>query len=61
MQLVERGLTSLDSHSEISKHLPELVKLPLLQGYDRDGKAILEKPKNRITLRMLMSHTAGEL
>jgi CubicO group peptidase (beta-lactamase class C family) len=60
MQLVEQGLVSLDSPDDVAKHLPELVKLPLLKGYDDDGKAILVEPKNKITLRMLMSHTAGE-
>jgi hypothetical protein len=49
MQLNPRGLTSLDFHLEMSKSFPELVKCPLLQGYEK-GKAILEKPKNIITL-----------
>jgi hypothetical protein len=38
---------SLDSEADIEKHLPEIAKIPLLKGYDSDGKAILEKPRIR--------------
>jgi CubicO group peptidase (beta-lactamase class C family) len=60
LQLVDQGLVKLDSEEDIEKHLPEIGKLELLKGYGDDGKPILEKPKNKVTLRMLMSHTAGK-
>ncbi len=61
MQLVDRGLISYDSTSDIEKHLPELGKLPLLTGYEGDGEPILVPPKNKITLRHLLTHSAGEV
>ncbi|RSH89119.1 hypothetical protein EHS25_002785 [Saitozyma podzolica] len=59
LQLVDQGLVSLDSEEDVAKHLPEIADIPLIKGYDSDGQAILEKPKNKVTLRMLMSHSAG--
>jgi len=58
--MVDRGEVSLDLKDDVAKHLPELIKLPLLKGYDSDDKPILEKLKNKPTLRMLLSHSAGE-
>lgn len=57
---MDQGLVSLDSVDDVAKHLPEIADIPLIKGYDSDGQAILEKPKNKVTLRMLMSHSAGE-
>lgn len=59
LQLVDRGLVSLDDEADIEKHLPELGKLQLLKGYEEDGKPILEQPTKKSTLRLLMSHQAG--
>ena len=39
MQLVERGKLTLDE--PVSKHLPELAKLNVLEGFDSAGKPIL--------------------
>jgi CubicO group peptidase (beta-lactamase class C family) len=58
-QLVDRGVISLDSEEDVVKYLPELGDLPILKGYEADGKPILEKATKRITLRMLLSHQAG--
>lgn len=60
LQLVDRGLVSLDSEEDIEKYLPELQVLEILTGYGDDGKPTTIKPKGKITLRMLMSHTSGE-
>lgn len=60
MQLVDRGVVTLDDPEDVAKYLPELVSLPLLKGYDENDQAILVKPERKVTLRMLMSHTAGE-
>ncbi|CRK28902.1 hypothetical protein BN1708_015380, partial [Verticillium longisporum] len=54
MQLVEQGLLSLDDGEQIENLCPELKDLKVLRS---DG--VLEEKKNRITLRMLLSHTAG--
>lgn len=60
MQLVEQGLVSLDGTEDIEKHLPEIGGLEILKGYEEDGTPILVKPKNKITLRMLLAHTSGQ-
>ncbi|KAH5679264.1 hypothetical protein HBI21_080580 [Parastagonospora nodorum] len=54
MQLVEQGKLHLDDGDEIEKLIPELKDVKVLQ---KDGK-LVEKNK-KITLRMLLTHTAG--
>lgn len=49
----------MDDPDIIAQHLPELGKLPILKGYTDDGKEILEKAKNKITLKMLLTHSSG--
>jgi methyl acetate hydrolase len=51
MQLVESGLIGLDD--SLSLLLPEMCKIPILSN----GKLI--HPKNKITLRQLLTHTSG--
>ena len=54
MQLVEQGKLDLDDHKQLYEIVPELEKMQVLE---EDGKLV---PKNKeITLRMLLSHTAG--
>lgn len=57
MQLVERG--KLDLESPASKWVPDLAKVEVLEGFDAAGKARTRKPKHPITLRHLLTHTAG--
>ena len=57
MQQVERGRLSLDS--DIAAILPELGRVQLLEGFAADGKPRLRAPKRAITLRHLLTHTAG--
>jgi methyl acetate hydrolase len=57
MQLVERGKMTLDE--PVSKHLPELAKLNVLEGYDSGGKPILHPAAKPVTLRRLLTHTSG--
>jgi methyl acetate hydrolase len=57
MQLVERGKLSLDG--PIAEVLPELGRVQVLEGFDADGKPRLRTPKRAITLRHLLTHTAG--
>lgn len=57
MQLVEQGKLSLDA--PIGKVLPDLATVQVLDGFDAGGKAILRAVRRAITLRHLMTHTAG--
>src|SRR3981081_3683250 len=57
MQLVEQGKLSLDA--PIGKVLPDLAAPQVLEGYDAAGEPKLRPSKNPITLRHLMTHTAG--
>lgn len=59
LQLGDRGLVSLDSPEDVEKHLPELSTLGVLLGYDVKGAPLVIPPEQKITLRMLLSHTAG--
>ncbi|KZP22311.1 beta-lactamase/transpeptidase-like protein [Athelia psychrophila] len=59
MQCVERGLFSLDSPEDVAKLLPEYAEPEILTGLDDQGKPILVPAKNRITLRMMLTHTSG--
>ncbi|KAL4870722.1 hypothetical protein BDV12DRAFT_207415 [Aspergillus spectabilis] len=54
MQLVEQGILELDNGTQTENLCPELKELKVL----RPGGGFEEK-KNAITLRMLLSHTAG--
>lgn len=58
LQLVERGKLALEE--PVSKHLPELAKLDVLEGFDNaTGKPILRPAKKAVTLRHLLTHTSG--
>jgi CubicO group peptidase (beta-lactamase class C family) len=57
MQLVEQGKLSLDA--PIDKVLPDLAAPQVLEGFDERGEPILRPANNAITLRHLMTHTAG--
>jgi methyl acetate hydrolase len=57
MQLVEQGKLSLDA--PIGKVLPDLAAPQVLEGFDAKGEPKLRPAKKAITLRQLMTHTAG--
>src|SRR6201993_4679220 len=57
MQLVEQGKLSLDT--PIGKLLPALSSPQVLEGFDTKGEPKLRPAKGTITLRHLMTHTAG--
>lgn len=60
LQLVDEGILSLDDPDIVEKYCPELAKVPILERIEEDGKEITREKKNRITLRMLLAHTAGK-
>jgi CubicO group peptidase (beta-lactamase class C family) len=57
MQLVEQGKLSLDA--PIGDVLPDLAAPQVLEGFDSSGEPKLRPAKCAITLRHLMTHTAG--
>jgi CubicO group peptidase (beta-lactamase class C family) len=57
MQLVEQGKLSLTD--PIGKVLPDLAAPQILEGFDANGEPKLRAATKPITLRHLMTHTAG--
>jgi len=57
MQLVERGLLDLDVPA--SQWAPYLGEVQVLERFDAAGEPVMRPPKRPITLRHLLTHTAG--
>jgi CubicO group peptidase (beta-lactamase class C family) len=57
MQCVERGKLALDQPA--GEIMPELAEPQVLEGFGAGGKPILRAARRKITLRMLLTHTAG--
>ena len=57
LQLVERGLIDLDENC--SRWVPALQAPEVLEGFDDAGQPILRPARSPITLRRLLTHTAG--
>ena len=57
MQLVEQGKLTLDG--PIGEHLPELADALVMEGFDSQGAPVLRSAKRPVTLRHLLTHTAG--
>jgi methyl acetate hydrolase len=57
MQLTEQGTLSLDQPAR--EILPFLAETKVLEGFDPAGHPVLRAPRSEITLRRLLTHTAG--
>jgi methyl acetate hydrolase len=57
MQLVERGQLTLDTPA--ADVVPELAQVQVLTGFDASGTPQLRAPKRAMTLKHLLTHTAG--
>jgi len=57
MQLVEQGKLHLDSPAKAV--VPRLGECQVLEGFDAAGQPVMRAPKRDITLRHLLTHTAG--
>ncbi|KAK1067287.1 hypothetical protein LTR74_006491 [Friedmanniomyces endolithicus] len=57
LHTVDAGLFALDD--DVCSKLPELASQPILKGFDDNNKPILVERKNGITLRQLLTHSAG--
>jgi len=57
MQLVERGALRLDTPA--AEVVPALAQVQVLAGFDASGTPQLRPPKRAITLKHLLTHTAG--
>ena len=57
MQMVEQGKLSLDQPA--GEVVPELAEPMVLEGFDGSGQPRLRPAKEKITLRRLLTHTAG--
>ena len=57
MMLYEEGKWRLDD--PVSRHIPEFAKLQVLTGTNPDGSPTTEPARRQMTMRELMTHTAG--
>jgi methyl acetate hydrolase len=57
MQLVEQGKLDLDAPA--AQWAPYLGEVQVLERFDAAGKPVMRPPKRPITLRHLLTHTAG--
>jgi CubicO group peptidase (beta-lactamase class C family) len=57
MQMVEQGKLALDRPA--GEVLPKLAQPMVLEGFDDAGKPVLRPAREKVTLRRLLTHTAG--
>ncbi|KAF5332024.1 hypothetical protein D9758_014599 [Tetrapyrgos nigripes] len=57
LQIVERGLVSLDE--DITRVLHEWKDVAVLTGFDESGRPITGPAQNKMTFRQLLTHSSG--
>ncbi len=57
VQCVERGLLDLDAPAQAV--LPQIADAQVLTGFDAQGRAQFRPPRRPVTLRHLLTHSAG--
>lgn len=57
LRLMEEGC--LDPDAPAARYAPQIGELPVIEGFAPGGDPILRPPKRPITVRMLLTHTAG--
>lgn len=57
VQCVERGLLDLDAPA--SRYVPQVGDAQVLTGFDAAGKPTFRAPRRPVTLRHLLTHSAG--
>lgn len=57
LHLAERGQLDLDAPA--ARHAPGLGDVQVIEGFGTDGQPLLRRPRNAITTRMLLQHSAG--
>lgn len=57
MMLYERGMWKFDD--PVSKYIPELANLKVMQSYNDEGEMVLVSPSREPTMRELLNHSAG--
>ncbi len=57
LQLIEQGKLSLDD--PVSKYVPRIKQIQVLDGFKEDGEPNFRAPKTKATILNLMTHTAG--
>jgi CubicO group peptidase (beta-lactamase class C family) len=57
MQLVEQGKLNLDEPA--ARVVPDIDRIQVIESWGADGQPVLRKPRRQMTLRHLLTHTAG--
>jgi methyl acetate hydrolase len=57
LQLLEQGLLDLDVPA--ATYVPDIGALQVIEGFSESGEPVLRPPRQPITTRMLLLHTAG--
>ncbi|KAL2197121.1 beta-lactamase/transpeptidase-like protein [Corynascus similis CBS 632.67] len=57
LRLVEDKVVELDE--DVTQYVPTLAEQPILTGFDADGRPMYKERTNPITLRRLLTHSAG--
>ncbi|OBT41107.1 hypothetical protein VE00_08539 [Pseudogymnoascus sp. WSF 3629] len=57
LHLAERQVIGLDE--DVTKYIPDLARQGILVGWDAEGRPLVLKRHNQITLRHLLTHSSG--